>query len=67
MIKVLKRTGTVFEAQILPVQFSGQREDGLHSKWLQPKEIRDREKETEQGGRMGRKYKSSILQDLKPH
>lgn len=43
------------------------REDGLHSKWLQPKEIKDREKETEQEGGMGRKHKSSILQDLKPH
>lgn len=67
MIKYLKCTRAGFEVQIFPVQFSGQREDGLHSKWLQPKEIRDREKEREQGGGMGRKHKPSILWDLKPH
>jgi len=37
------------------------REDGLHSKWLQPKEIRDREREREQEGGRGRKHKNSIL------
>lgn len=41
-------------------------EDGFHSKWLHPKEIRDREKEREQKGRMGRKHKPSISWDLKP-